>query len=362
MSSSGGGGGATVAPTYIDPVNGMTFTDNMVNGSGPFSSINHRAVTGSGATALNAEIAQRQAQEKAASNAALDKTAANEAQSKADFQTRFDTAKNNALTGANQYFTQQGYDPARFATETANAISRSAGNVQDMSPNPGAEFSPSLGASVLADINSGYQNRAGNAVNGLFGQQYATNNVSDSWLNPAVQGALSSQFDPLSAQLTNAQKRGTLNSTGYDAALQALGNSRTAATSTISGLGQNILNSDRGQLNDYITGARNDAAHVNASSFDSFDPNSYLTGAQGMTSRFQDNFGGDLTNAIGSTSFSDLSSLLNAGGAVQGASDPTATNPASGPGGAGGPGISDAYLAQQALGKEQRGLGSQGAF
>jgi hypothetical protein len=366
----GGGKGSSatpVLPTYTDPVNGKSFSDTSTyNGYSSYDPVTGAPIGNAqdftGQNALNAEIAQRQAQDLVNSNTATATADATTAQNESDFQSRLSAAQTAATTGANQYFTQNGYDPAQFSSELANAINTSSLSVQDLSPNPTAAFSPNLGASILADVNAGDQTKAGNAVSSLFSPTYAADNISSSWLDPAVSSALSSQFDPLTAQLTNAYKRGTLNDQGYAAAQTALAGDQTAARSTVSGLGQNILAGDQTGLNNYITGAKNDAANVNASTYGAFNPNTYATGASNLVSQDQSNFAGDLTNAIGSTSFADLPSLLNAGGAVQGASDPTATNPTPGAGASGVGSVSDAYIAQQALANQTRGLGSQGAF
>ena len=343
MSGGGAGGGSTVAPTYVDPVNGMSFADG---------------------SALNAEIAQRQAGEKVTSDAATAKDAQDKLEAKSKFQERFAAAKTGAATNANQYFTDNGYDPKMFATQLANSINTSSQNVQDLAPNPNAAFSPNLGASILAGANAGVQTKASNAVGSLFSPTYAQDNVSNSWLSPAVDSVLTSQFNPLADGLSNALKRGTLNDQGYQAALAAMGRDRTTATSTVNNLGRNILANDRTGVNNYITQAKNDAGNVNVSNYDAFDPSHYASGASDLVSGYQGNFGGDLSNAIGKTSFSDLSSLINAGGVSQGATDPTATNPTAGgaPGAGSGSGVSEAYIAQQALAKQPRGIGSQGAF
>mgnify|MGYP003385393881 CR=1 FL=1 len=356
MSGGGSGGGAPqvapVAPSYTDPINGKTFTTT---------------------DDLNAEIAARTASDKAASDAAKAQADAILAGNRTQFQNDLVAGRNAATERTRNYFTQQGYDPARFESDIARAINAAAGTIIDPNtvattapttaqtflPQINSAFSPSLGASILSSINAGNQSKANNAINSIFSPTYAQDNISNEWLTPAASTVLSEQFDPLDAQLTNAFKRGSLNQTGYDAALKALSGKRTAANATVSNLGNNILAADRTDIDNYITGAKADAANVNANTYDSFDPNRYLTGATDKVNRYKTNFGGDLTNAIGSTTFADLSSLLNAGGAVQGATDPTATNPTSGTGGSA---ISDAYIAQQALAKEKRGLGSNGAF
>jgi hypothetical protein len=371
---------APVAPTYIDPVNGMSFTDDPWTGN-------------QGAAQLNAEIASRKAEEKVASDAATKAATDQNTANNATFQKQLSDASTNAQSSANSYFTSHGYDPSRFAASLAAKIKASTdsvsnpfanyiapspssttdakGNVTTSTPssnggtsglgaNPSAAFSPNLGANIIADETSGVQTKAGHAISALFSPTYAQDNVSNSWLAPASTAALSRQFDPLTAQLSNSFKRGTLNQQGYDAANAKLSSDQTAAGSTVNGLGNRILAADRTGVDNYITGAKGDAARVDPITYDSFDPSKYDTGASNLVNGYKGSFAGDLTNAIGATSFSDLGSLLNAGGAVQGATDPTATNPTVG--GPGGGGISDNYIAQQALAKQPRGLGSSGAF
>lgn len=336
MSGGGGGGSlAPVAPVYTDPTSGRAFDTT---------------------TALNDEIAQREAEAKAKSDADAATAAQTVVDDRNKFNTNLSTARNNATTSANQYFTDNGYDPNDFATQLANAINMSASKVPDLAPAPGAAFDPNLGATILGQVSAGKQSQAMNSISSLFGPTYAADHITDDWITPAATSALSAQFDPLTEQLTNSFKRGTLNDTGYAAAQRALEGKRTTAMSTVNNLGANILANDRNGLDNYITVAKNDAANVNAKTFSSFDPTRYSSGASSLVDRNKNSFSGDLLNSIGSTSFADLPSLLNAGGAVQGATDPSATNP----NGGGGP--SDSYIAQQALDKKQRGLGSQGAF
>ena len=331
-----------VAPTFTDPVNGQTF-DNM--------------------SALNDEIRLRATNDQIASDT---KTKADQdaaALAESQYQQRASDAKTQATSNVQDYFKQQGLDPAKYDAQIAAAINTAGQGVVDLAPNPSASYSPNLGANIIADLNSGIQNQATSAITNEFSPTYSQDNINSSWLPTATSSILSSQFDPLSAQLDNAQKRGTLNDAGYAAAQAALSKDKTTAQSTVNTLGSNILASDRTALDSYITGAKNTAGGLNVSTAANFDPTSYTEGASSLVGQDQANFAGDLGNAVGSTSFADINSLLNAGGAAQGATDPSATNPVgiAAPGGAAG-GVSDAYIAQQALASQKRGLGTQGAF
>lgn len=351
--SSGGSKSTTTAATYTDPVNGQTFDSS---------------------AALNAEIQKRERDAHDKTELATDNGRGYQLTNQSNFDQDLINAQTTAARNAKQYFIDQGYDPSLFDTQLRSAVDAASGTInnpyigagtdtttlQRNTPAINSAFSPNLGAQILSSANSGYQSQAANKIAQAFAPTYSRDQISDSWLSPAVDSVLTSQFDPLSSQLTNAQKRGTLNDTGYAAALKALSNDKTTATSTVNRLGQGVLSSDRSSLDDYITGAKNDASKVDARTYGSFNPDSYVSGANNLVDNYKTNFGGDLSNAVGNTSFSDITKLLNAGGVVQGATDPTATNPV----GIGdkGAGVSDAYIAQQALANTQRGLGSTGDF
>lgn len=336
------------APVYTDPVNGMSFSDS---------------------NALNEEIKARKVDEQNASNVsnqkALDaaQVAKQQAldqdqQDEAAFGSRLNTARNTTRDSIKEHFRQQGYDPELFNPQIENTINTQAQGVADKAATPIASFDQNSGANLVSQLVSGKRAQATQAINKAFSPTYANDMISDSWLQDASAPILSTQFDPLSSQLENASKRGTLNDTGYQAALKALSDKQTSAKSTLNSLGSNILSTDRTGVNDYITGAKNDAAALDLSNADSFSPDTYLKGAGQLSDKYHQSFAGDLSNAVGSTSFADLGSLMNAGGAVQGATDPNVT---SGKAGAGGD-VSDAYIAQQALAQQKRGLGSGSSF
>ena len=119
---------------------------------------------------------------------------------------------------------------------------------------------------------------------------------------------------------------------------------------TVNTLGQGILSTDRKSLEDYISGGRTDISNLNLTS--NFDPSTYAGTAAQKAQGYLGDFGGALRNAVGQTKFADLSELINAGGAVQGAQNPTANNPLPGAGAV--PPPDDANT--------KRGLGSTGAF
>lgn len=341
----GGGVSSPVMPSYTDPTNGQSFASP---------------------DELNKEITARQAQEKSDSDAATAAANATAAQKESDFQTRAGTAKTQATNNINDYFTAQGVDPSRYSSQIANTINSASGNVADLDPTPQSKYAPTLGSDLYNTLTAGQQSQNLAGYNKVFDPSYSITHLTGDMVDPAVSGVVNSQFDPLSGQLTNAQKRGTLTDQGYSAALNALNTAKTGATSTVNKLATGVLNSDRSGVNDYIGTGRNAAGSAPLNSTFSTDP--YVAGATDLVNRDKASFGGDVQNAVGNTKFSDITSLLNAGGQAQGAFDPTAANPngAVGPNGApiggGGGDLSASAIAQQALANEKRGLGTQGAF
>jgi hypothetical protein len=359
-----GGGGSTYTPpapipntVLTDPVSGKSFTH--VNDP---NSPDYKEGALSASDQLNAAIAERQAGELATSNQAkADKTAA-DAKAESDFQTSRQGAYDNALQGVMRKFQLQGADPNQYMdTDITPALQRQYNSVRDLDPNPTAAFDPSLGDTIIGNVLSGKRTQASNSLNNIFTPTYAQNALPDSITNQYKNTILDEQFTPLQAQLENAQKRGTLVGAGYNAAQDRLKQKRTAADTNVSTLGSNILAADRSNINDYISGARNDVSHLSLA--DQFDPNTYSATAKGKADTFSSGFGGALRDAVGDTKFADINDLLNAGGSVQGSQNPNAANPTGAPLTAtgGGP-LSANYVSDEELAKKPRGLGSTGAF
>jgi hypothetical protein len=346
----GGGGGGGYAPpapiTYTDPVNGRVFTQQV----DPYTG---QPTGPSAQDALNQEISDRTAGEKATSDAAAAKKVADDAAALKTFQGNRDTAYSDARNNVLRQFTQAGVDPNQYlASDIDPALQRSLHSIKDLDPNPGAAFSPDLGTTIMNAITGSKRTGATNQLNSLFSPTYSSTAVPDTLTGQYSDTLLNEQFNPLQTQLESTRKRGTLTDRGYDAALATLAQKRSAAQSTIGDLGSGIIAKDRGAIDDYISKARSDANALNLSS--TFDPNAYKTGAENLASTDISNFGGALRSAVGGTQFANLSDLINAGGAVQGATNPNAANPLGTP-------VGGAAAADQDPNKK-RGLGSTGAF
>lgn len=354
--SGGGGGGAQYlqAKTYVDPVTGRTFTDQGIPTQyGGFIPIGEGK---SGSQQLNEFITQREAGEKAASDKAAADKAAADAQAQTTFNTSRDTAYNDAMSNVIRQFQLAGLNPDTYmSSDIVPRLTATKNAIRNLDPNPAAGFSPDLGKTIINDLTGGVRNKALTDLNAIFTPTYSTSNLPSSSLDPYINPILDEQFNPLTEQLKNAQKRNVLSDIGYNAALQALNQKRTGAQATVRSLGENILAGDRSALDDYISSARSAANSATVNS--GFDPSAYTGQAKSMVTTDLSNLGGDIRNAVGETKFADLGSLINAGGAVQGGVN---TKPLNASGGI--PITSPTQADLDEMAKRERGLGNVGAF
>ena len=365
MSKGGGGEDPNkFAPrplTLTDPVSGRTFTQETNPAVLEMQQRFGFAPGPSASDQLNSFISQRDAQTKADSATAEAKRVADAAAAETKFTTARDTALGNTRTAANQFFTNQGLDPARFSPLLETELQREVGNIKDLDPNPTGAFDPNIGQTILNQYTTAGRTKATSALNDLFSPTFSQDRFSNTAADPFINDILNEQFNPASASLTFARDRGQLSPQGFAAATDLLNTKRTGAESTVRGLANSALTTDRKTIDDLIGGARTTASGLTADQFDTFDPKSFRTQADTRINQELGALGGDIRNAVGQTKFVDLSELIGAGGQAQG---PIQTAPGGAPGGFGGdPSDPSAALAEQARrNAAQRGLGSQGAF
>jgi len=322
---------APATPIYADPVTGKTYETP---------------------AALNTGIDTRTADDKATSDAKAKADEDARVKAHTDWVGKRDAAITNERAALEDAYRKQGVDPALYKTNIDAAMKTYTDRIKDDDPNVASVYPTDLGGQIVNDSVATRRNTATNSYNALFDPNYSKTALKDDLLTPHVEALLNEQFNPLSTQLENAKKRGTLTDVGYQGALDSLGARRTAGAATIRDLGSTILGNSRKSVDDYITEGRNAAGALNLSG--SFDPQSYRTTADSMIKSSTDNLGGALRSSVGGTKFADLTELLNAGGSVQGTTNPTAANPMPG----GSVGLGQTIIDDT----KKRDLGSVGAF
>jgi hypothetical protein len=330
----------STSTSYTDPSTGMQYSSQ---------------------DALNAAIAQNKLT--AANSAAVTTQQATDTatQNENTFQSNRQQAYSDALNSVMNTFQGQGVNPANYMGYITPQLQSAYNSIPDLSSNVSSYFPSSLGQTILNSALGDQRTQATNAINQTFTPTYAQNMLPSSMMSQPISDMLSSQFDPLSAQLTNALNRGTLNQAGYNAALAKMNQDKATAQSQLNTLGQNILTGYQTGLTGIGDTARTAAA--NTSLGQSFDPSQYASQAGTQASQDIQGFSGALQNAASNVQYGDITDLLNAGGVVQGANNPTAANPTAGTGAIGTGGSPTAGQITQA-GQDQanRGLGNTGAF
>jgi len=356
----GGGGGQSAPPqgrTYVDPVDGTVFVES------PYEAMLGGGVNPDGtprmtaAEQYNAHLRERKAGETAASAAKTAEADAAKTTAANTFTADKGTAYNNALANVRRTFELQGLNPDTYMTsDIAPKLSSINTGITDASGLKGA-YSDNLGSDIINQLTTGNRTKATGAYDTMFGPNYTNTLVGDTGIDTNVNTILDEQFNPLQTQLKNAFDRNTLDQRGYDAALASLGQKRTAAQGTVRDLGQTILNEDRGYINDIVGKGRSDISNLSLNQ--TFDPTTYDKQARDRAASEAGSFGGELRAKVGGSKFADISELLNAGGAAQGATNPTAANTT--PLGGGLP-KSPFYVDPTEEQNKGRGLGNTGAF
>jgi len=338
-----GGGAKGAAPTaqYVDPVTGKSFwkSDDL-----------NLAINGR---------EERQRQDEASAKAAAEAKAAQE---RADAQTKFNTARGAAFdygrTSAQDYFVNQGVDPESYMSQIDQALHGINMTIPDLDPNPGGYFAKNPGIDIFTNAQQGAQSKAITGLNQVFGgDDFATKLLGDDLLDPTVDKLTDERFNPLYSQLDIARKRGTLNDVGFSAALDKFNTDKGTARSTIRNAASTELTNDRAALKGIKNEGLTSASNLRLGDSNLFDPSSYFSQAQGQADRERGSFFDDVGNALVGTEFSNLTDLLNAGGAVQGGMNPTAGNPGGATSSVGG--VDDAALSEL---RKRRQLANQGAF
>ena len=342
-----GGGGKGPAPTaqFVDPVSGKAFwTSDLLN-----QAINERE--------------QRQRDEQAA---ARQQAEAKALQDKADASAKFQQSLTGGMdygrNAARDYFKQQGVDPTGYDSDIEQALQSIKMMVPENDPNPTGYFAKNPGIDLFTNAQSGAQQRALTNLNRTFGgDNFDSKLLGDDLVDPTVSRLVDERFNPLFGQLDNAKKRGTLNDVGYSAALDRFNTDKGTAASSIRSAATSELTKDRSALKGIRNEGLTSASNLRLGEADLFNPADYFSRAQGQAEREKGNFFSDVGNALVGTEFSNLTELLNAGGAVQGGVNPSGVNP-TGAASQGGSAIGtydDAMLADL---RKKRQLSNQGAF
>lgn len=290
------------------------------------------------------------AQDRANADRAAAEKAAADAKARAAFDSSVATNYNQALSDAQSYVGQQGLNWDEFMPLVTQALTREKLAIPDLASNVGNYFDPNIAAQTLNTEQSARQNKYSNTVNQLFGQNFENNWIPNTADDSVLNAILASQSNDALSALQRSQQRGTLTGTGYQTALSALGNQKSAASSKLQDIGQQVLAGGRSTLSGTAGAARTGASNYKLGG--QFDPYSFETTAKNQLNEFNSGLEGALRGAVGDQSLFDINALMQTGGAAQGGQN-TAGDP--------NLGLLD-VITDRKRKNSDRGLGSQGQF
>lgn len=166
-----------------------------------------------------------------------------------------------------------------------------------------------------------YESRARRAntsqVSNAFAPGTESNLLPDSEIDNIVNTILGEQKGLASTKLGYQQKRGLLNPVGVEQANKTLENQGKAASSTLTSLGQGVLDKDRSALTDIIANAGTAASSWMLGNND-FSVSPYQQQLTEKAQRERGNLEGDVRSALGNTQLFDIPTIVSQAGTAQG--------------------------------------------
>jgi hypothetical protein len=273
---------------------------------------------------------------------------------KARLEQEFNQNLSNAVTGAKttgqNYAGSRGLDPTSMESVIDRIISDAKLKVPKGDSNPGSYFTSDLFSTGFA--NEETNRRAGNTakVNNTFTTGYDRNLIGDTSDDAILDAILGEQRSNAEKQLQYNRARGVINDTGFNEAQNRFSGQEAAARSTLTSIGDAVLGTVRGGLNDIKGEAGSAASSWNLGNSDfSVDP--YWGRATEYANTAKSGLEGKVRSAVGSTQLFDIPSILAAAGTAQGPINLTTAQQVDGT-----PGF------ETKKNKNERGLGSTGAF
>lgn len=277
-----------------------------------------------------------------------------QAQQRTTFQDSYNRAFDEGVGTGRNTLQQMGIDPGNDVNDPmhqlALSITRNIRNsVPDLDSNPASYYTPeayTAGINKQQDLNrQGYTRQ----VNNTFKPGFEDALLPDSSIDSIIDSILGQQRTTAKTSLDYNQQRGLLNDTGYNAALGEFGNQESAARSTLRGVGDSVLGTQRGELS-AIRGQAGDAASSYMLGSDAPDIGGFYNRATAEAGRDLTGLEGGIRSALGGTQLFDIANILNKGGIGQGPINLTTA------------GDSNVPFSDKKKQSSGRGLGSTGVF
>jgi hypothetical protein len=258
------------------------------------------------------KVAQIEAQAAQQAQAAQD---AKDAAARQRFTSGVDSAYNNALAQAQQYFTSRGLDPNDYMPQITATLNQERGSVPDLSDTPGTYFT-GTGETAYSTARDAQRGQLQRQINQFAPSGFETRAIGDTSDDATLAAILAEQRQTADNYLRNLLDRQVINSAGYSAGESDLDNQAYGAKARLQDIGNQQLVAGRTKLSNIANTARAGAANFELG--DNFDPYSYSSDINAALSDFFNNLSGNIRGAVPAGLFS-TAGLANIAGAAQGA-------------------------------------------
>jgi hypothetical protein len=244
--------------------------------------------------------------------------------------------------------TAKGLNYDEFAPDIEQTLTDIYKQIPYGATNTSNYFDPNTVDSTLGKVQDTRRTKYTTDFSNLLPDNYADTQFGDTSDDDIINSILGEQYGSAVNRIDANKKRGVLNTAGYSSAISDLDKQKVEAGSKLQTVGGNILNTDRGQLNDIISKGKTAAGSYTLG--EKFDPTSYKTQADAKAADLKSRLEGDIRSQAAPESLFDTSRSLATGGTAQGAQNNTRQ------------GVLDILASKQAEQRQKRGVGSQGVF
>lgn len=252
--------------------------------------------------------------EAAAAREAREAAAQQQQREREEFEQRLAAAYQGAMGSAQDYFSQQGLDPAEFQSFIQNTANQSRASVPQGAADVGSFFD-SLGERAYSTATEANRNQALRDIDSFAQQGFARQLLPDSAIVAPKQAILAEQLEAAQRQAQSMAARGVVNEQGLAGILQDLDSQSGRATRQLREIGQGILETGRGDLRNLATEGRSTASNLRLGT--NFDPSQIQQGINDRTQSFFDSLGEEFRSFVPRDLF-DTSGMSLAAGRAQG--------------------------------------------
>lgn len=257
-------------------------------------------------------------------------------------------ARNSAESTARKRVTDRGLNYGEFEGDIDTELDRVYKGVPYGATNPDSYFDPNTTDSVLSRIEGDRRTGYVTQANQMLPEDYGTRAFADTADDDIIGRILDEQYGQARTLVDRSRDRGTLTSSGYDSALKALSQQRSAGSSKLQGVGGNVLTGYRGQLSDIVGEGRTAASGYRLGQ--SYDPNAYTSRLDAKKTDLTGRLESDIRSNLGGEQLFDPQGVLNTGFSAQGAQN------------TGRAGILDVLAQREKERGSKRGVGNEGSF